>query len=231
VSLVPYQDTRRRRERPPLDQGQVVRAALALLDEAGLDGLTMRSLADSLGIKASSLYRHVRDKQELLVLLADEISGEIPFVEDGRPWQEQLIDLAQRVRRGLLAHRDAARLLADTMPAGPRRLHAIDTLLGLLQSAGLSARDVARAAYHLNNVVTEFVADEVRLLTTAERLGASREDLLAEARRHFRSLPPDEYPSLTRLADYLAEDDTDGLFQFGLELWIGGLERLRESRT
>jgi len=231
VSLIPYQDTRRHRVRPPLDRGQVVRAVLALMDEVGLDGLTMRRLADRLGIKAASLYRHVRDKQELLVLVADEIGGEIPVVENGRPWQDMLIDLAQRYRRGLLAHRDAARLLANTSPAGPRRLHAIDSLLGLLQSAGLGARDAARAAYHLNNFVTEFVADEVRFSTAAERLGTSRENMLGEARRHFRTLPPGEYPSLTKLADYVAEDDADGLFQFGLDLWIRGLERLPEPRT
>src|SRR5437764_10081553 len=75
-----------------IDLDQIVKAALQLLDEVGLDGLTMRRLAERLGIRAASLYRHVRDKDELLVLLADEISGEIPVaeiptVEDGGPGQ------------------------------------------------------------------------------------------------------------------------------------------------
>jgi TetR/AcrR family tetracycline transcriptional repressor len=209
----------------------VVRAALALLDEVGLDGLTMRRLAERLGIKAASLYRHVQDKQELLVLLGDEISGAIPVVEDGRPWQERLVEMAWRVRRALLDHRDAARLLASTAPAGPRRLRHIDTLLRLLLSAGLGPRDAARAAYHLNNMVTEFVADEVRLSLEAEAMGITREQLLADARRHFRALPPDEYPTLTKLADFVADDDLDGLFQFGLQFWIRGLEGLGQPDT
>lgn len=160
------------------------------------------------------------------MLLADEISGEIPFVNNGQPWREQLVGMAQRYRRGLLAHRDAARLLADTMPAGPRRLCSIDAILGLLQSAGLSPRNAARAAYHFNNFVTEFVADEMRYAAAAELMGMSRENLLADARKYFRSLPPDEYPYLTKLADYVAEDDADGLFQFGVDLWMRGLEQL-----
>src|SRR5438309_883254 len=154
VSLVPYRDTRRPKERPPLDQAQVVRAALALLDEVGLDELTMRRLADRLGVKAASLYRHVRNKEELLALLGDEISADIPLVRPGGPWRQQLVEIANNVRRGLLAHRDAARVLASTAPVGPRRLRHIESLLRILRQAGLSPRDAARAAYHCNNFVT-----------------------------------------------------------------------------
>src|SRR4051794_1681150 len=116
MSIVPYHGTRRHRKRQPLDRAQIVRAALALLDEVGLDGLTMRHLAERLGVQAASLYRHVRDKEELLILLADEISGEIPAEdfaseEDGerQDWKGRLADLAWLYRHVLLAHRDAAR--------------------------------------------------------------------------------------------------------------------------
>ena len=230
MSIVPYRDTRRPRERRPLDRPQVVRAALDLLDEIGLDGLTMRELAARLGVKAASLYRHVRDKEELLVLLADEISGELPVVEDilpGQEWQRRLVEMARRYRQVLLSHRDAARLLANTPPAGPRRLRHIEALLGLLLSAGFAPQDAMRAAYHFNNFVTEFVADEVRMAAAAEAMGASRDGFVTEARAQLRALPADEYPNLTRFADIVVDDDADGLFQFGLDLWIGGMERLR----
>jgi AcrR family transcriptional regulator len=231
VSILPYRDTRRPRERQPLDRLQVVRAALALLDEVGLDGLTMRRLAERLGVKAASLYRHVRDKEDLLVLLADEISGEVAPVEVGPPWQDRLVDMAWRYRRVLLAHRDAARLLADTSLSGPRRLRRIDGLLELLLAAGFSAQDAVRAGYHFNNFVVEFVADEVRLAMAAEAMGTSPGEVLAETRRQLKALPAEEYPTLTRLADHIADSDSDGLFRFGLELWIGGLERLQSSRV
>ena len=196
------------------------------MDEVGVDGLTMRRLADRLGVTAASLYRHVRDKNELLVLLADELSGEVPLVAEGVPWQQALRDMAFAYRRVLLAHRDAARLLASTPPAGPQRLRRIESILGTLLAAGFSDRDAAWAAYHLNNLVTEFVADEVRLATEAEATGATRSELMAQARAQLRALPADEFPSLTRLADELATDDAEALLEFGVRLCLRGLESL-----
>src|SRR5215467_10891753 len=87
MSIIPYKNEDARGRRRSLSQAEIVRAALALLDEAGMDDLTMRRLADKLGVKAASLYRHVRDKDELLVLLADEISGEIPIIEPRGSWK------------------------------------------------------------------------------------------------------------------------------------------------
>jgi TetR/AcrR family tetracycline transcriptional repressor len=226
MSIVPYREIKRRPKRRPLDQPQVVRAALALLDAEGLDALTMRRLSERLGIKAASLYRHVRNKDELLQLLADEISGEIPAAPSTGTWQEQLRVVARNVRKGLLAHRDAARLLAITAPFGPRRLQHIESLLRILRSAGLSGRNAARAGYHLNNVVTEFVADESRFASMAGVTASSRRKMYAQVRRLFKSLPADQYPVLVELADDLSEDDPDGLFEFGIDLWLRGLAKL-----
>src|SRR5262247_1380022 len=116
MSIVPYRKSERRPKRRPLDQAQIVRAALALLDEVGLDELTMRRLAERLGVKAAALYRHVRGKDELLALLGDEISAEIPLPRAAGTWREQLVESAWNLRRGLLAHRDAALVLASTPP-------------------------------------------------------------------------------------------------------------------
>src|SRR5215831_19159923 len=111
MSRVPFLKGRPRRKRRTLDQPQVVRAALVLLDDVGLDELTMRRLAERLDVKAASLYRHVRNKEELLALLGDEISAEIPLPTASGSWRDQLAASAHNVRRGLLAHRDAARVL------------------------------------------------------------------------------------------------------------------------
>jgi TetR/AcrR family tetracycline transcriptional repressor len=233
---LPFRRTDRRRKRQTLDQSQVVRAALTLLDEVGLDQLTMRRLAERLGVKAASLYRHVRNKDELLALLGDEISAEIPLPRSVGSWRDQLTEMAWNVRRGLLAHRDAARVLADTPPAGPRRLRHIEAVLRVLRTTGLKDRDVTRAAYHLNNFVTEFASDEGRFAAYAAVAGSSRRKILAEVRRQFNSLPPDEFPTLVMLADYLTEDAQDDLFQFGIDMCLRGIQSLakrgsRGSRT
>lgn len=225
MSFVPYRDNRRPRRRA-LDRPRIVGAALALLDEVGLDALTMRALAERLGVKAASLYRHVRDKGELLALLADEISGEIPDVGARGTWEAQLTRMALNLRKGLLAHRDGARLLASTPPVGPRRLRHIEAVLRTLRHAGLGAREAARAAYHFNNYVTEFVADEGRFSAAAEAMGTSRKRMFAEARRQLASLPAEQFPVIVELADALGEDDPEGSFQFGLDLWLLGLRGL-----
>jgi hypothetical protein len=77
--------------------------------------------------------------------------------------------------------------------------------------------------------VTEFAADEARFAAAAEAVG-SRRKLFAEARRHFRGLPAAEFPTLVELADELADDDADGLFQFGVDAWLGTIERLARER-
>jgi TetR/AcrR family tetracycline transcriptional repressor len=226
MSIVPFRKAERRRKRKPLDQAQVVRAALVLLDEVGLDNLTMRRLAEGLGIKAASLYRHVRNKDELLALLGDEISSEIPLPSAAGSWRNQLTEMGWNVRRGLLAHRDAARVLANTPPVGPRRLKHIEAVLRALRAAGLKDRDAARAAYHLNNFVTEFAADEARFAAYAATPDVGRREILAEARRQFKSLPANEYPTIVALADHLTEDAPDELFQFGIDMCLRGIQAL-----
>ena len=227
MKLVPFRRTQPRRRRT-LNQAQVVQAAMALLDEIGLDQLTMRRLAEQLGVKAASLYRHVRSKEELLALLGDAITSEIPLPPTTGTWQQQLMDAGWNVRRGLFAHRDAARVLASTPPAGPQRLRHIEAILRILRSAGLNDRDAARAAYHLNNFVTEFAADEARFATFVAQPGMTRRKLLAEMRRQFKSLPVEEYPTIVALADALTEDAQDALFQFGIDLHLRGIQALAQ---
>src|SRR6185503_2200752 len=95
-----------------------------------------------------------------------------------------------------------------------------------LRSAGLSGRDATRAAYHFNNLVTEFVADESRFASMAGATASSRRKMYAQARKLFKSLPADEYPVIVELADDLSEDDSDGLFEFGVRVWLRGLAEL-----
>ena len=231
MGIVPYRQTRRAEPRKPLDQQQIVEAALVLLDEVGLDALTMRALATRLGVKAAALYRHVKDKQELLVYLSDRIAGELPELDPKLGWREQLMQLARAYRRNLTVHRDAPRVLAESPPFGPKRLRGVETVLSTLKAAGLSDQDAARTGYHFNNYVTEFAADEARMASASAQFGGKRK-LLQQTRKLFRSLPAEEFPTLHALADALAESDQDASFEFGMELWLQGLEQyLKRAAT
>jgi len=117
---------------PRLDRDQVVRAALLLLDEAGLDGLTLRRLAAELDVKAPALYWHFASKQDLLDHMAHVMTQPwmhtISTTATGRPWEDWLTEVARTYRTLLLSHRDGARLVASTpaaagQPAAARRLH------------------------------------------------------------------------------------------------------------
>jgi TetR/AcrR family tetracycline transcriptional repressor len=214
-------------KRPALTREQIVREALALLDEVGYDGLTMRRVADRLGVQAASLYKHVRDKHELLTLLADAISGEVrPFAADGsQSWRAQLEAGAWDYRRVLLAHRDAARVLVSTPPIGPKRLQAIEQWLAMLRSGGVSDADVADVASVLNTFVTGFVLDETQALPSGDRPAIPDAEARAEVERFFKSLPPERFPTVVDLSDELVNADMDRRFGLAVQLFLDGLER------
>jgi TetR/AcrR family tetracycline transcriptional repressor len=217
-----------------LDQRQIVQAALALLDEAGFDGLTMRNLASRLGIKAASLYWHVRNKQELLGLLAEEICAPIRDPDPTLSWFDQLVAVGNQYRQVLLAHRDAARVLSGSgAPSTPNRLRLAEIMLRTLLDAGFSRKDAAYAGFLLTDFVTAFVLEETlyahsdHASSTEGSSGAS-----AGAENWLEALPPDDYPSLLALSNYLIEPDLDERFQFGIDILRKGLEaRLASSKA
>ena len=162
----------------PLDRDRLIAVALELLDEVGLDGLSMRRLADRLGVTAASLYWYVQDKNELLALLADAISAEVPLPTSSRLWRTELEEGARSLRQIARSHRDAARVLAATAPSGPHRLRAIDALLGVFIRAGFLPADAADAGYLLNVYVVGFMLDEAlgpRPPTAPAATGAAHE--------------------------------------------------------
>src|SRR3954471_15566917 len=98
-------------DRKPLTREAIVDAALTLLERDGIQGLSMRRLAQELGTGAASLYWHVGDKEQLLALLLDRIVGEAEVPEpDPEHWQDQLREMANATRRLFKRRRDAAQL-------------------------------------------------------------------------------------------------------------------------
>ncbi|SRR6266851_501304 len=214
--------------RPVMNRERLVGEALKLLDEVGFDGLTMRRLADGLGLQAASLYNHVRDKDELLTLIADEICKEIQELDPGKPWRRQLEWVARECRRVLLGHRDGARVLAATMPIGPNRLRTIEQVLEIMCAAGFSDRDATNAAFVFNTYVVGFVLDETQAMPGG---GPPPPELLEQGKRAFKALPKDRYPRLVALADYLFDPSPDRRFEFGLRALLDGLEQRPRRRA
>ncbi|HEY6285796.1 MAG TPA: TetR/AcrR family transcriptional regulator C-terminal domain-containing protein [Ktedonobacteraceae bacterium] len=225
MKIRPFKVSATKPHEPALDQSQIVKAALVLLDEVGFDGLTMRNLAKKLGVQAASLYWHVRNKQDLLSLLSEEICAPMREPDRTLPWQNQLEAMAIEYRQVLLAHRDAAQVLASSGgPSGPKRLRLTEIGLRTLLDAGLSQKDAAYAGMLMNDFVIMSVLEETRY-ANVETESAS-EDPSSDVQYWVEALPPNEYPSLVTLANYLTHFDGDERFRFGVELLRNGLETL-----
>lgn len=146
-----------RPSRALLSRETIARAALDVVDERGSDGLTMRALAERLGVKAASLYNHVAGKDELLDALAELVNAEIDLSPlapgDGRGWRDGLLAYARGYRAAFIRHPNTIALLARRRVGAERQLLGYDTLLAALGRAGLSPADAAEAAAALDYLV------------------------------------------------------------------------------
>ncbi|KJS54447.1 hypothetical protein VM98_18885 [Streptomyces rubellomurinus subsp. indigoferus] len=197
-----------------LHREDVVRAALELLDEVGLDRLTTRALTDRLGVQRGALYWHVRSKGELLAAMAEavmvEVFAEQPAVApaaSGRDWAEQTTAFAHRMRRALLTHRDGARLVSGHLAPGAAVLDAVEEGLSLMRAAGLPLATAAMFGHAVTSYVTGFVLQE-----QAEHGEAAPAP----------GLDPGRYPNLLQ---WEAERpaDRDHAFAAGLAFLVRGL--------
>ncbi len=205
-----------------LQRDEVVRTALRLLDEVGIDGLTTRRLARELGVQSPALYWHFKSKRELLDLMAEAMLAEAlpPDREPDPP--EWIAADARAKRRGLLAHRDGARVHAGTLPTADE-LPAVEAQLSALCRAGLHPSTALRLLLTVDRYLMGWVTEEQAWRQDAEqRDGAPFPD---EALR--------DLPLLREAADVLRMTDHDADFEYGLRVLIEGFrtEIARESAT
>lgn len=138
--MSPEQDQQR-----GLSRERLVGAALELVNEEGLEGLSMRALAERLEVKAASLYWHVRDRRELLELVAEAILGSVTRPRQRSTWRETVLAIAGALQRRIVAQKDANRILLE-VPTALARSGVVRDLVSTLESAGLQpgeAEDVA----------------------------------------------------------------------------------------
>jgi TetR/AcrR family transcriptional regulator, tetracycline repressor protein len=197
----------------------IARAALRLLDDVGLDGLTMRVLAKELGVQAPTLYWHVKNKQELLDAMADLMAAEtnegIEAPAQGVTWQEWVTDVAWRMRRTMLRHRDGARVSAGANTTGPGVPRMIELTLRTLTDAGFPAADAARAFPTVLHYTVGFVIEE------QARTGAG----YAGDNPYANGLDFDlaKHPLTASVAKELYAVDSDANFEYGLRMILTGM--------
>ena len=201
----------------------VIATALSLLDEVGIEGLTMRRLAQELEIKAASLYWHFTNKQALMDGIADALMEGVAHKHLAEPststtWFIAVSMTAHEIRRALLKRRDGARVYAGTYVTTGNTLRVAEALIGPLREAGASTRLASWGAFSILYYVMGFVMEEQPLVRP------DAEPLNIESHRgSFEALAANSYPHALAAMGDLFNPDFDARFDLGLDLLITGL--------
>lgn len=210
----------------PLSKERVLRQALALADNQGLDALSMRRLGRELNAGAMSLYHYVRDKEELFDGLVDFVFAEIDLPESLGDWQAAMRAWALSAREVLARHPWAISLMESRTSPGPANLRHHEAVMATLCKAGFSIRMATHANWLLDSYIYGYALQEASLPFAS---AAELADMTHEV--YLPQLPPEEYPYLNEAATELMRSNYDPAdeFIYGLNLILDALERDRRA--
>jgi AcrR family transcriptional regulator len=193
--------------------------ALALADQGGLEALSMRKLAQAMGVKAMSLYNHVTNKDEIIDGLVDMVVSEIELPNLNTDWKTAMRRRAISAHAVLLRHPWAALALMSRVNVGPAMLRYIDATLGCLVEAGFSYEMADHVWNALDSHIYGYTFQELNFPLEAEQYSEAAASFVPH-------IPPDQYPYMNRLTHLVIDGQYDGLhnFEFGLDLILNGLD-------
>jgi AcrR family transcriptional regulator len=210
--------------RIPLSRQRVLRAAVALADRGGVGSLSMRKLAQELGVEAMSLYHHVANKDDILDGIVDVVFSEIDLPSGDADWRAAMRQRAVSARQALRRHPWATALMESRSTPGPANLRHHDAVLGILRNAGFSVELAAHAYSLLDAYIYGFALQETSLpFSTPEETSEVAQTIMAE-------FPAEELPHLTEIAvEHVLQPGYDygNEYAFGLDLILDGLDRTR----
>ncbi len=221
-------DRKATKRRTPLNRERVLRAAIDLADQGGFDSLSMRRLANELGVEAMSLYNHVASKDDLLDGMVDLVFAEIESPSTRGDWKTAMRQRAISTREALGRHRWAIGLMEGRANHGPANMTLHNAVLGCLRGAGFSMEMTVHAYSVQDAYIYGFALQE------RDMSPESAEDFAAEAQRQMHEYQAllDDYPHAAEVVgghiakvgyDYTTE------FLFGLDLILESLDKLRRA--
>lgn len=222
------------RSRVPLSRERVLRAAVQVADEGGVESLTMRRLADELGAEAMSLYYHVAKKEDVLDGLVDVVASEIndavaqiPGPAEGAAWKAVMRQRILAARRIFLRHPWAPAVFASRTTMSPQVLRYLDGVIAIMRDGGFSYDTAHHALHALGSRVLGFSQE---LFAPADAATGDQDTAAPEAMAA-------QFPHLAgMLADIVHDDpgstlgwcDDQAEFEFGVDIILDGLDRLRQ---
>jgi AcrR family transcriptional regulator len=209
------------RSRAPLNRQRALSTAVALADAEGIGALTMRRLAQELGVEAMSLYHHVANKDDILDGMVDMVFGEIDLPSESTAWKTAMRQRARSARAVLTRHPWAIGIMESRSSPGPATLRHHDAVIGSCRRAGFSVQMAAHAFSLLDSYIYGFVLQEVNLpFDDTDNL----EEVVESMMLPFSA---DDYPHLVELTaqhvlqpGYSYGDE----FEYGLGLILDSLE-------
>ncbi len=217
--------------RAPLSRDRVLRAAIDLVDQSGIESLSMRKLGQELGVEAMSLYNHVANKDDLLDGIVDLVLGEFDLPSSEERWETAIRQCAISAHDALLRHPWACNLILSTNRVSLARVSYIESLLKCFRQAGFSAGETYHAYHAIDSHILGFTLWQLGHAVPANvPSGAGREEF-AFFMASF-GIPPDEFPYLVEhgvqhmmAGSHKAESE----FEFGLRLILDGLKEIRSA--
>ena len=207
---------RTKRGEPPVTSERIVEVAVEILDAGGLGALTMRRVAERLGVVAPSLYWHVKTKDDIIDLAVDHVFAEAktPIGQEHGDWRECIESIAFAWRATLVEHPWVAPVAASRPSFGPSYLDQLELLMSTLCAAGLDGPELSAAMWTLYNLIFGSASTEATLNIS---------DHDREVGQSLLQQRSDRYPTLAGHR-YLYDDDWIGDFTRGLEYFLDGLE-------
>lgn len=211
--------------RPAYTRKEIVAAAIKIADADGIDAVTMRRVADSIGAGTMSLYRYVDKKHDILELMYDAVQAELhlPELPTG-DWRAELHEVAQRTRELSLRHPWLVTVGGTGWTYGPNVLRYLEYVLTSLDKAGMSMSLMLECVKLINNFVEAFVVEEMREKSLGERTGLTEQQRWESQEPYIRQIiDSGEYPMFARAiseGDYV---EADVRFRRGLDLVLDGI--------
>jgi hypothetical protein len=212
--------------REPLSRDRILRMALSLADAGDIEAISMRKIALALGVQAMSLYNHVANKDDILAGMVDLAIGEIEVPDLSADWKDAMRRRSISAHEMLLRHPWAAIVIMSRVNVGCANLRYVDATIGCLVNAGFSWVNADRIWNALDSHIYGFTLQELKFpFQPTEYPDAAKEGLPL--------IPAEKYPYMNAMTHQIIEGEYDGIscFEFGLEIILEGLDRLRETRS
>lgn len=205
----------------PLTRKRILRAAIKLADNSDIKSLSMRKLAQTLGVEAMSLYNHVSNKEDVLNGIVDIVAGEIDVPAIGADWRMAMHRRATSAHSVLLRHPWASMLIVSRINIGPAMLCYVNATIGCLREAGFSYKMADHAWNAIDSHIYGFTLQELNFPFDPSEYADT-------AQQYLSLVPVKQYPYLNALAQQVIDGAHHGVndFEFGLGLILDGLERL-----